>query len=160
MTNTKEADKGKDENTKAADKAHEKENKKDPSEKNGQTTDDTTIEKEKPQKKVENPEAAFKEQPTKDQQIINYIAGSKTGQVDLVPFLKSLYPLATHSEPAMYKHQNESKKLRIMLQDMAAQGKITMVDDNYLQLGKPFYSENDPKTKYHTIDSVKIVAVK
>lgn len=156
----KQSDNGKDEETKKADKLHKQENEKDPSEKDGQTTADPTIEKEKPQKEVPNIKAAYKEEPTKEQKIINYIAGSKTEKVDLVPLLKSLYPLATHSEPAAYQHQGEAKRLRVMLQQMVADGKIVMYDDNYKKLGTNYYAENDPKTKFHTIDSVKIVAVK
>lgn len=171
MSNVKEAPKkeqtskhtqandGKDEATKTSDKLHEKENKKDPSLKDGQTTDDPTEEKEKPTK-LKHPENAYKEEPTKEQKIINYIANSPTEKVDLVPLLKSLYPLATFSEPAAYQHQNEAKRLRVMLMEMVADRRITMYDDNYLKLGRNFYAENDPKTRYHTIDSVKIIAVK
>lgn len=150
---------GKDEATKAADKLHEKENKKDPSEKDGQTTEDPTVEKEKPTK-LNNPDNVYHEEPTKEQKIINYISASNTEKVDLVPLLKSLYPLATHSEPAMYQHQAEAKRLRVMLMQMVADGKIVMNDDAYQNLGRHFYAENDSKTKFHTLDSVKIIAIK
>ncbi len=159
VASKKETDNGKDENTKAADKAHEAENKKDPSEKDGQTTIDPTVEKEKPNPKVENAEAVNKEEPTKEQKIINYIAGSKTQSVDLVPLLKSLYPIASHTDSATYRNQGEAKRLRVMLERMVAERQITMLDDSYQKLGKHFYGE-DTKTQFHTLDSVKIIAVK
>lgn len=155
----KQADSGKDENTKAADKAHELENAKDPSEKDGQTTKDVTIEKEKPTI-VPNAEAVYHEEPTKEQKIINYISGAKNEKVDLVPLLKSLYPMASHNEPAMYHHQGEAKRLRVLLEKMVAEGKLTMLDEGYDKLGRNFYQGDDPKTKFHTLDSVKIIAVK
>lgn len=156
----KQSDNGKDENTKAADIAHERENEKDPSEKDGQTTKDVTIEKEKPMPKVENIESVYHEEPTKEQKIINYVSGAKSEKVDLVPLLKSLYPMASHNEPAIYHYQGEAKRLRALLEKMVAEGKITMLDEGYEKLGRNFYSDNDPKTKFHTLDSVKIIAVK
>ncbi len=155
----KKSDNGKDENTKAADLAHKRENEKDPSEKDGQTTIDPTVEREKPNPKVENIEAVYKEEPTKEQKIINYIAGSKTQNVDLVPLLKSLYPIATHTDSATYRNQGEAKRLRILLEKMVGEGQITMLDDGYQKLGRHFYGE-DTKTQFHTLDSVKIIAVK
>lgn len=159
MAKATKTDNGKDTATKAADKVHEKENAKPASEKDGQTTKDVTEEKEKPTK-VKNPENVYHEEPTKEQKIINYVSASNTEKVDLVPVLKSLYPLATFSEPAVWQHQGEAKRLRVMLEQMVADGKITMYDENYKKLGHHFYGETDTKTKYHTLDSVKIIAVK
>lgn len=150
----------KDVATKTADKAIKKEDAKQPEEKKGQTTPEPTVEKEKAATPVKDVENVYKEEPTKEQKIINYVANSNTENVDLVPLLKSLYPLVSHSEPAMYKHQNESKRLRVMLQRMVAEGTLVMFDEQYLKLGTHFYADNDTKTQYHTIDSVKIIAVK
>ncbi len=155
-----EKQQSKDVATKTAEKLNEKENEKQPEEKQGQTTKAPTVEKEKPVTHLKDAENVYKEEPTKEQKIINYVANSQTQNVDLVPLLKSLYPLVSHSEPAMYKHQNESKRLRVMLQRMVAEGTLVMLDEQYLKLGTHFYADGDTRTQYHTIDSVKIIAVK
>jgi hypothetical protein len=97
---------------------------------------------------------------TKEQKILNYIEAANGSEVGLVPFLKSLYPLAAYGEPAVYLQQGESKRLRVLLQTMKNEGKITLKDEAYLRLGSSFYADGDAKTKYYTLDNTKINVTK
>ncbi len=106
------------------------------------------------------PSPAFSEEKTEQQRILDYIANSHSDKVDLAPLLKSLYPLPSYSEPAIYLQQGESKRLRGVLIDMAAKGEVVFEDETYLKLGKNHWLDADAKTKSWNIDTLKIVAKK
>ncbi len=100
------------------------------------------------------------EEKTEQQRILDYISNSHSDKVDLAPLLKSLYPLPSYSEPAIYLQQGESKRLRGVLIDMAAKGEVVFEDETYLKLGKNHWLDADAKTKSWNIDTLKIVAKK
>jgi hypothetical protein len=139
-------------------------------EKEGNVQRDETVKEKELEVQMEEPavketvsqpeETAAQPVLTKEQKIINYIESAKGGDVDLVPFLKSLYPLAAYGEQAVYLSQGESKRLRVLLQAMKNEGKITLKDEGYLRLGTSFYADSDAKTKYYTLDNTKINVTK
>lgn len=96
---------------------------------------------------------------TEEQKIMEYIDNHNSDKVDLAPVIKSLYPMPTQSAPAVYLQQGESKRLRGLLGKMKADGSIS-IDDSYLKLGSFYYVDGDTKTKYHNIETVKVIASK
>lgn len=82
------------------------------------------------------------------------------GEVKMNDFLKSLYPLPTHGEPAVYLRQGESRALRGLLIKMQQECKILFSDSQYRKLGEFYYEGDNPETKYHTILTVSIIAKK
>lgn len=97
---------------------------------------------------------------TVEQKIVNYIDGSNGTEVDLVPFLKSLYPTPYHGHPAQYLQQSESKRLRVLLSTMKSQNLIALKDESFMRLGAGYYTDGDTKTKHYTIENLKIIATK
>jgi len=100
------------------------------------------------------------EEKTEEQKIVDYVANSNSEKVDLTPVIKSLYPMATFSEPAKYLQQLESKRLKALIGKMKSEGNLVLENDSYMNLGSPYWIGSDPKTRYHSIESIKIVAVK
>jgi len=101
-----------------------------------------------------------KKELSSEEKIMKYVEDAHSNSVDLVPVIKSLYPLPTMSMPAEYLLQNESKKIKFLLECMVKGGKLTLLDDTYLFLGKPYWQDGSAKTSHHTINSLKIYAVK
>lgn len=97
---------------------------------------------------------------SKEERIINFMATRPDGEVKLNDFLKTLYPLPTHGEPAIYLRQGESRALRGLLTKMQQEGKILFADNQYRKLGDFYYVDGDIETKYHTILTVTITAKK
>jgi len=97
---------------------------------------------------------------TEEEKILDYVANSNSEKVDLTPVIKSLYPMATFSEPAKYLQQLESKRLRALIGKMKSEGDLVLENDSYINLGSPYWIGSDPKTRHHSIESIKIVAVK
>jgi len=100
------------------------------------------------------------EEKTEEQKIVDYVANSNSEKVDLTPVIKSLYPMATFSEPAKYLQHLESKRLKALIGKMKSEGNLVLENDSYINLGSPYWIEGDTKTKHHSIESVKIIAVK
>lgn len=100
------------------------------------------------------------EELTPEEKIMKYVEEAHSDTVDLVPVLRSLYPMPTFAEPAGYLLQNESKKIKFLLECMVKGGKLKLLDDTYLLLGKPYWKDGGANTQHHTINSLKIMAVK
>jgi len=97
---------------------------------------------------------------TEEEKILDYVANSNLEKVDLTPLIKSLYPMVTFSEPAKYLQHQESKRLKLLFSKMVQDGSVKLESELYTRLGSPYWIEGDTKTKHHTIESTKIVAVK
>ena len=100
------------------------------------------------------------EEKTEEEKILDYVANSNLEKVDLTPLIKSLYPMVTFSEPAKYLQHQESKRLKLLFSKMVQDGSVKLESELYTRLGSPYWIEGDTKTKHHTIESTKIVAVK
>jgi len=86
---------------------------------------------------------------------------SKGNYIRLNDFLKSLYPIPKQNEPPAWSNQVESKKIRNLLNKMQTEGKIFILNDIHLRLGKHHYPDaNTMKTEYHSLANLIIEAKK
>lgn len=95
-----------------------------------------------------------------EEKIISFIENAVGSEVKLNDFIKSLYPLPTFTNPAIYLNQGESRKIRAMVSDMVAKGQIFLKDNRYLQLGSGYYEGTEQKLKHYNITNVEIIVKK
>jgi len=100
------------------------------------------------------------EEVSEEQRLLDYISNAHSERVELNPFLKSLYPLPTFQQPALWLDKGESKRIKMLLGKMQSENKISLVDDGYKKLGSFYYADGDTKTKHYNLDSVRIFALK
>jgi hypothetical protein len=106
-----------------------------------------------------------KEMDTKlsfEERIIAYLDSRAAGaSVKLNDFLKSLYPAPKGNMPPAWTDQGNMKRLRVLLDAMQSQGKIEIVANAHMQLGKAHYPDTTTmKTEYHNLATVGIECVK
>jgi len=95
-----------------------------------------------------------------EQRILAYLSKRKGQTVRINDFLKSLYPASKIPglKPEWYQG-HESKRLGRIIGKMAEDKIIEPINDLYKDLGTFYYEGEDPRTKYHNLNTV-IVEVK
>lgn len=84
-----------------------------------------------------------------------FLAKKKGTTVRLNDFLKSLYPVPVIGARPRWEDQGEMKRLRVLLANYSATGKIEVSNNLYQQLGTFYYGESsDPVTKYHNLATI------
>lgn len=84
-----------------------------------------------------------------------FLAKKKGTTVRLNDFLKSLYPVPVMGARPRWEDQGEMKRLRVLLANYSATGKIEVSNNLYQQLGTFYYGESsDPVTKYHNLATI------
>lgn len=97
---------------------------------------------------------------TDEEKLLNFIAGSVSNPVDIIPLLRSLYPMPNFQQPAAYLNNGESKKIKGLLDKMIKEGKLLLTDNTYLRLGSFYHDGEQQVTKHHNINTLKIFANK
>lgn len=84
-----------------------------------------------------------------------FLAKKKGQTLRLNDFLKSLYPVPVMGARPRWEDQGEMKRLRVLLANYSATGKIEVSNNLYQQLGTFYYGESsDPVTKYHNLATI------
>lgn len=126
------------------------------------TTDVPIVEPEKikePVVEVKEPSKMIDPKASHEDRIMSFLEsrGNSTF-VRLNDFLKSLYPLPQPNQKPEWVQQHVAKALKGTLSKLATSGQIIFKDDSYLQLGKNYYHDGNPETKYRDLSSVLIEA--
>lgn len=107
---------------------------------------------------VVKPEA--KEELSMEQRIVDFLE-SRTGEIRLNEFLKSLFPIPTNGEPSSCLQQGTSRMLRGLLEEMQAKCKIVIVDNKHRLLGQPYYPDsNTGKQAHHNLNTIGLFVKK
>lgn len=94
-----------------------------------------------------------------EERIVAYMESRNSSEpIKINDFLKSLYPFPRSNEPAQWTAQGTNKYLRAVLEKMKADGLIRIHGDSHKKLGAFYYDGDDPKTKYHNLGTVTILA--
>lgn len=94
-----------------------------------------------------------------DDKIVGFIKKKGTGDyIKINDFLKSLYPVKKSNEPQAWDNQGESKRLRVLLDNMQSHGMIDIRNNTHAQLGTTFYVGNEQFAKNKTLNNVDIYA--
>jgi hypothetical protein len=92
-----------------------------------------------------------------EQRIMAYLATRNTSDyVRINDFLKSLYGVPVFNEPQKWSLQTESKKLRVILENMRANGLFTVKDNAHMRLAAQYYEGEQQYTKHHTLNTISI----
>jgi hypothetical protein len=92
-----------------------------------------------------------------EQRIMAYLATRNTSDyVRINDFLKSLYGVPVFNEPQKWSLQTESKKLRVTLENMRANGLFTVKDNAHMRLAAQYYEGEQQYTKHHTLNTISI----
>jgi len=84
---------------------------------------------------------------------------SRTGEVRMNDFLKSLFPIPKHNEPPILLLQSSSRVLRKVLDDMQSKGQIIIINNLHHRLGDPYYPDSTTgKTEYYNLNTLQIQA--
>ena len=105
-------------------------------------------------------ETVVAEELPMDKKILDYLE-TKSGEVRLNDFLKSLFPLPKFGEPPVWNLQGSSKTLRGLLEGMVASNSIAIVDNKHRLLGQPYYPDTTTgKQHHHNLNTVVVTAKK
>ena len=95
-----------------------------------------------------------------EDKIVQFI-DSKTGDIKINDFLKSLFGVPKFNEPPTWVTQGASKQLRVLLTDMQRKGLISIYGDGHSKLGTFYYPDmTTGLTAYHNLNTVPIIAKK
>lgn len=95
-----------------------------------------------------------------EQKIINFIE-SRTGEIKMNDFLKSLYGVPKFGEPPIWLSQGANKELKGVLEKLSNEGQVVVASNAHMKLGTFYYPDTTTmKTEYHTLNSVPLIAVK
>lgn len=108
-----------------------------------------------PPKFVELPKHESLTDRSPEEKILDYMK-DKTSFVRMNDFLKSLYPITRMNEPPVWASQIEGKRLRILLDKLIMEGRISVKNDIHKKLGTHYYPKGAAVTHYHNLASVVI----
>lgn len=95
-----------------------------------------------------------------EERIAAFLAKRKGQKVRLNDFLKSLYGVPTIPGLKPEWHQgHEGKRLGRIIDKLVNDRVITPVNDLYKDLGTFYYEGDDPRTKYHNLNTVLIEVI-
>lgn len=97
---------------------------------------------------------------TMEQKILNFIESRQPGEIRMNDFLKSLFPVPKFGEPPLWTQKGESKRLRIVLDELQKQRLIQVVNNMHLKLGQFYHEGESQQTKHHNLNTVTIVVKK
>ena len=96
---------------------------------------------------------------TTEEKIISFVTEKSKGEfVRLNEFLKSLYGVPKLGAPMPYLLQQESKKLKLMLSQMVANGQLQVKNNDHLKLGKNYYEGEEQFQKHYNINNLILEA--
>lgn len=99
----------------------------------------------------------FKEDLSMEEKIINFIDSRESGNIKINDFLKSLYPIPNGNTPPVWVNQAKSKELRVLLDKMQHERKISIINNKHKLLGTFYYPDvTTMKTCYHNLNTVII----
>lgn len=98
------------------------------------------------------------EEKSMEEKIVEFL-DSREGDVKMNDFLKSLYPVPQFNHPPKYLEQGTSKYLKMILEKMQSEGKITIVNNLHRRLGEHWYDQ-DGRTQRYNLSTMQIVAKK
>lgn len=105
------------------------------------------------EEKVNTP--VIKEDLSMEEKIINFIDSREFGGIRINDFLKSLYPIQKGNTPPIWLQQAKSKELRVLLDKMQDEGKISIINNKHKLLGTHYYPDTTTmKTHYHNLNTV------
>jgi len=100
------------------------------------------------------------EELSMEQKILNFIESRQPGEIRMNDFLKSLFPVPKFGEPPLWTQKGESKRLRIVLDELQKQRLIQVVNNMHLKLGQFYHEGETQQTKHHNLNTVTIVVKK
>jgi len=108
-------------------------------------------------------EKVFHTAPTQElsieEKILNFIE-SKSGEIKMNDFLKSLFGVSIGNEPPKWANQGASKLMKATLDKLVKEKVIKINNDNHLRLGQFYYPDSTTgKTEYHNLNTVPIIFV-
>ena len=108
---------------------------------------------------TENAKQPLNSNKPMDERILDFLNSRKSD--DFIPindFLKSLFPFPVKNAPPVWTRQEEVKKLKKVLIDLKENGRVVFESDRFMELGRPYYADNDPVTRYRGLADVLISA--
>lgn len=99
------------------------------------------------------------EELSMEQRIINFIE-TRSGEIRLNEFLKSLFPIPTNGEPSQCLQQGTSRMLRSLLEDMQAKSQIVISENRHRLLGQSYYPDSSTGKQEHYNLNTLILTVK
>lgn len=93
---------------------------------------------------------------THKERITAFVEGRQaSGKILLNDFLRSLYPVTKANERPSYAEQGVMKRLKAVLTELRAEGKINFVNDSFERLGKAYFPDHATgKTHYYDISTL------
>ena len=95
-----------------------------------------------------------------EEKLLAYIEKSISNPVRINDFLKSLYPLQRFNDAPVWKQLGASKEMKVMLTRMSDEGKISIVGNSHLNLGKPYHHGEQQLSANYNLDNVVLLAQK
>jgi hypothetical protein len=92
-----------------------------------------------------------------EEKLLNFLK-ERPGYFRINDFLKSLYRLKKFNEPQEWTYQSESKRVRNVLSGLKQAGKIEIMGDSHINLGKVYYEGEGQLARVHNIGTVAIEA--
>lgn len=98
------------------------------------------------------------EEKTMQEKIVDFL-DSKEGDVRMNDFLKSLYPIPMMNQTSKALEQGSSKYLKMLLEQMQSEGKISIINNLHRRLGEHWY-DHEGKAQRYNLNTMPIVAKK
>ncbi len=83
------------------------------------------------------------------------------GEIKMNDFLKSLFQIQAFPELPIWANQTSSKEIRILLDKMQSEGKLEVLNNTHIRLGKVYYPDAvTGKAAYYSLQDTPITCIK